>query len=48
LLGSFDTADLSKISAKATEYEQYIAAEIERHGVKIRSYATVDEFLAEN
>jgi hypothetical protein len=48
LLSSFDASDLSKISARSEEIERYILAELERNGVKIRSYATIDEFLAEN
>lgn len=47
LLGCFDAADLSALSRKATELEEYIISEIESHGVKIRRYSTPEAFLSE-
>ena len=48
LLGAFDALDLKPLSRRAAELEQVIIAAIENHGVKIRRYATLDEFLATN
>lgn len=46
LLGVFDTADLKPLSERADELERYIVSEIARHGVVIRRYDSVDEFLS--
>lgn len=46
LMGSFDFADLTLLHKRSTELEKYIVAEIESHGVKIKSYETIEEFLS--
>jgi hypothetical protein len=48
LLDSFSASDLPKFSARASEIENYIKAVLNKNGIKLRSYATVEEFLAEN
>lgn len=45
LIGCFHATDLQALSQKATELENYIVSEIENHGVKIRRYDTLEEFL---
>ena len=46
LLGYFDADNLSLLSQKAQEWEEYIIAQIQSHGAVIRRYDTVEEFLA--
>ncbi|ODU58357.1 MAG: hypothetical protein ABT01_00590 [Clostridium sp. SCN 57-10] len=46
LLGVFDAADLKPLSERSDELERYIVSEIEGHGVVIRRYHSVDEFLS--
>ena len=48
LLGSFDTADLRAFRTKARETSTYIQTLLADNGIKLRSYATVEAFLAEN
>ncbi len=48
LLGVYDAADLSALHKRAKELEEYILCEIRGHDVRLASYATVEEFLAEN
>jgi hypothetical protein len=48
LLGSFDTADLNELVKRATDIEEYIVSEIKSHGVKLKKYDTLDEFLSNN
>lgn len=48
LLGYYNSADLSEISKRTDEIEAYIVSIIENNGVKIKKYATVESFLAEN
>ncbi|MCL2462770.1 MAG: hypothetical protein FWF44_08905 [Defluviitaleaceae bacterium] len=48
LLGCFDAGDLKPLSRRAEELEKAVIAAIEGHGVKIRRYNTLEEFLAEN
>jgi hypothetical protein len=48
LLGVFDAQDLAPLAKRATELEEVIISVIENHGVKIRRYETLDEFLSEN
>ena len=45
LLGVFDSNDLTAFKKRAEELEQYIISEIESHGVKIKSYKDLNEFL---
>ena len=47
LLGAFDANDLAPLAKRATELEHAIIAAIEANGVKIRRYATLDDFLAD-
>ena len=48
LLGSFDTANLMKISSQATELEKYIVLEIENHEINLNKYDTLEAFLSRN
>lgn len=48
LLGSFDAMNLSGLKQRAQELERYIISEIERHGVVINKYDTLEQFLAKN
>jgi hypothetical protein len=48
LLGVFDAEDLAPLAKRAEEIEKLIIAAIEEHGVKIRQYDTLDDFLAAN
>lgn len=45
LLGVFDSNDLTAFKKRAEELEKYIISEIESHGVKIKSYKDLNEFL---
>ena len=47
LLGVFDAADLGLLAKRAAELEQVIITAIERQGIKIRRYDTLEAFLAE-
>jgi len=46
LLGCFDQSNLTLISNRAAELEKYIVMVLEKNGIKLRSYDTLDEFLA--
>jgi len=46
LLGCFDNSDLTPLRRRADELEKFIIAAIEEQGLKIRSYDTLEEFLA--
>ena len=46
LLGCFDNSDLKPLRRRAEELEEFIIAAIEEQGLKIRSYDTLEEFLA--
>jgi hypothetical protein len=46
LLGAFDAQNLEPLSKRAAELENIIVSAIEKHGVKIRRYETLDEFLS--
>jgi len=46
LLGCFDSSDLNSLRRRAQELEGFIIAAIEGQGLKIRSYDTLEEFLA--
>lgn len=46
LLGYFDLYNLEPLSRRASELEQNIVSAIENHGVKIKRYTTLEEFLA--
>ena len=46
VLGAFDSADLMGFLRRVHAMEQYIISEIERHGITIRRYNSVDAFLA--
>lgn len=48
LIGSFDAMNLSGLKQRARELERYIISEIERHGVAINKYDTLEQFLARN
>lgn len=48
LLGCFDANNLSELVNRATEIEEYIVSEIENHGVKLKKYDTLDDFLSKN
>jgi hypothetical protein len=48
LLGAFDADDLAPLAKRAKEIETMIIEAIEEHGVTIRRYATLDDFLAAN
>ena len=48
LLGYFNDEDLSSIQKRAEEIEMYVIEVIEKNGVKISKYDTVDEFLNKN
>lgn len=48
VMGSWDPHDLQKISDRATEMERQIIQIIEDHGEKVRSYATIEDFLQDN
>jgi len=46
LLGVFDARDLEPLSKRAAEIEASIVAAIEKHNIAIRSYDTLEAFLA--
>ena len=48
LLSQFDTKDLSIFRQCAEELEKYIIDEINKHGVELDIYNTVEDFLAKN
>ena len=48
VLGWFDANNLSELVNRATEIEEYIVSEIENHGVKLKKYDTLDDFLSNN
>lgn len=48
LLGSYDGNDLGALAKRGKELESYIVGEIERHGVKLVNYDTLEAFLSEN
>jgi len=48
LLSQFDTKDLSILRQRAEELEKYIIDEINKHGVELDIYNTVEDFLAKN
>jgi len=48
LLSQFDTKDLSIFRKCAEELEKYIIDEINKHGVELDIYNTVEDFLAKN
>lgn len=48
LLGAFDGDHLHLLSQRATELEDYIVTEIVNHGVALKKYDTLEEFLANN
>ena len=45
LLGSYDINDLSAFEKRAEEIEEYIFSEINKHGVTLRKYDNLKEFL---
>ena len=48
LLGYFNFENLSIIHKRSLELEDYVIEEIEKNGVKINKYDTIDEFLKKN
>jgi len=48
LLSHFDTTNLNAFRARAAEIAERIKAILANNGIKLRSYATVEAFLAEN
>jgi len=46
LLGHYDTQNLNKLAKRAEELEKSIVAVIEKQGIKIKRYDTLEEFLA--
>lgn len=48
LLGAYHPSELSALSSRATELEQYVVDEIQSHGVKLNCYDSLEEFLAAN
>jgi len=46
LLGCFDATDLGLLASRATELEDVITSAIDQHGVVIRRYDSIDDFLA--
>ncbi|MDR1687636.1 MAG: hypothetical protein LBS21_03365 [Clostridiales bacterium] len=48
LLGCFDSSDLKPLAQRAEKLENEITAAIEKHGVTIRRYNSLEEFLAKN
>ncbi len=47
LLGAFHALDLAPLARRGAELEQVITEVIEKHGVKIRRYGTLEAFLAD-
>lgn len=47
LLGAYDSDDLSAFEKRAEDIEKYILSEIKRHGVVLRKYDNLEEFLKE-
>lgn len=45
LLGSYDADNLSAFEERAKAVEKYIVDEIQRYGVELRKYETLEEFL---
>lgn len=48
LLGCYQPENLSLLAQRADELEAYIVGEIERNGVQIKKYDSVEAFLAQN
>ncbi len=48
LLGYFNAEDLTYIRKRAEELEMYVIEQIEKNGVKISKYDTIDDFLKKN
>lgn len=48
LLSQFNTKDLSIFCQRAEEFEKYIVEEINKHGVELDIYNSVEDFLAKN
>lgn len=48
LLGQFDATKLDALRDRAEELEKYIVSEIEGHGIKLKKYDTLEDFLTEN
>lgn len=48
LLDAFDSENLEKLKARSILTEEKVRRHITSHGVKIREYESLDEFLAEN
>ncbi len=48
LLGYFNAEDLACIRKRAEELEKYVIEQIEKNGVKISKYDTIDDFLKKN
>ncbi len=48
LLGVFDAGNLEPLSKRAAELEKILVSTIESHGIKIRRYETLEEFLSGN
>jgi hypothetical protein len=47
LLGIFDAQNLEPLPQRAAELENVIISAIEEHGVNIRRYETLEEFLSD-
>ena len=45
LLGSYDTDDLSAFEKRANDIEESIVSEIKKHGVVLRKYDSLEDFL---
>lgn len=47
LLGGYDPSDLSVLKRSAEDIEKYILGEIKKHGVALKKYDNLEEFLKE-
>lgn len=45
LLGSYDADDLTPFEKQAKTIEEYIVSEINNHGVGLRRYDSLEDFL---
>lgn len=48
LMGSYKVEQLEKIKDCSSRIEQYIINEIDQHGIRLKKYDTLDDFLADN
>ena len=48
LMGVYQAGDLEPVRRRAQELERYIVQQIKSHGVQLKTYDTVEEFISQN